>query len=162
MGMKVLILFALIVVFGSTSPSFPSSDFDFSMPKCKNMTGEERKMCRSDFVLEAQLRLQAASIQARASSEENRLRSDENRFRSEENRFRSEENRLRLKDEAAARSLKFPGLTVDPQDKKSLMVALITLASLTAVVILKAAGIGSNQGASSVPSYRSCSRLRTA
>jgi hypothetical protein len=152
-----MFLVAMVSVFGAKSSSFMFSDLDFTMSKCKNMTGEERKMCQSEFVLEAQLRL-----------DETRVRLDEKRLQYEKTLAFSRDYRENIafvhnlqKDEAAARSLKFPGLTVDPQDTKSLMVALITFASLTAVVILNAARIRSNRCASSVPSYRSCSQHRT-
>jgi hypothetical protein len=128
------------------------------------MTGEERKMCQSDFVLEAQLKLQAASIQARASSDENRLRLDETRVLLDEKRLQYEKNLAFARDHRENITFvhnlqKYEARTL-PQDKKSLMVALIILASLLAVVILNAA-FRSNQCAPSVPLYRSCSRLRT-
>jgi hypothetical protein len=99
---------------------------DFS--QCKNMTVQERTICRSDLALEIQLNLQLESVRAqrtRAQSDEIRARNDVSA------EFRANSTFVR-----AERSWTFPGLTVDPYDTTSVALALVVLVSSVGFGIL--------------------------
>uniref|UniRef100_A0A7S0MG27 Uncharacterized protein n=1 Tax=Cryptomonas curvata TaxID=233186 RepID=A0A7S0MG27_9CRYP len=154
---QVLLTLAMICISGALPQSSLLDDFDANIMKCTNTTVEERKICRSELMEETQLKIQLENLRvlmARAHSEETRWRTEhEHNFRKDavaerrdaeaERRSAVAERRENItfehalqKDAAADRSLVFPGLTVDPYDEKSVIIALITLASFLAFGIL--------------------------
>jgi hypothetical protein len=71
--------------------SSPLDGVDFSFMKCTNMTGEERKICRSEYKQEIQLIIQFENLRvlmARADSESATADSEDNRFQFEKIRWR--------------------------------------------------------------------------
>jgi hypothetical protein len=150
MHCQVLLTLAMICISVALNLSSPLDGVDSSFMKCTNMTGEERKICRSEYMEAIQLKI----LLARADSEDNRLQFEKFRWKVENDRWKVENERnlrkdavaerrenITLEHDAAAevladRSLVFPGLTVDPYDAKSVMIAFITLASFLAFSIL--------------------------
>jgi hypothetical protein len=149
---QVLLTLAMICTSVALHLSSPLDGVDSSFMKCTNMTGEERKICRSEYMEEIQLKI----LLARAYSEDNRFQFEKFRWRVEskhnlrkaalaERRENITLEHVLQKDAAADRSLVFPGLTVDPYDAKSVMIAFITLASFLAFSILNCCKHNSRQ-----------------
>ena len=149
MHCQVLLTLAMICTSVALHLSSPLDGVDSNFMKCTNMTGEERKICRSEYMEEIQLKIQLDNLRvlmARADSEDNQWRlENEHVLRKDavaERRDKFTLEHVLRKDAAerrnsaaeirADRSLVFPGLTVDPYDAKSVMVAFITLASVLA------------------------------
>ena len=148
MHSQVLLTLAMICTSVALHLSSPLDGVDSNFMKCTNMTGEERKICRSEYMEEIQLKIQLENLRvlmARADAEDTRWRlENEHNLRKDavaERRDNITLEHLLRKDAVAEvradRSLVFPGLTVDPYDAKSVMVAFITLASFLAFGISK-------------------------
>jgi hypothetical protein len=148
--MKVpVILLAMICTSSALSLSLPINYFDNQFVKCKDMTVEERKMCRSEILKESQYQLQASLYQLQVSRLqlekalfEHTVRMDAAVFEhtvlknsSAELRAQSIDRRENVAFENNLRSQLFPGLAVDPNDSKSIIIALVTLASILAFSI---------------------------
>ncbi len=150
---QILFILAMICISDALHQSFGFDEIRIGFSKCTNLTGEERKLCRSEFVQEAQLKLlnlQLAHFQLQMEILDNNLRTGPTGSAAEIRANTAEihanmtfEQNLR-KDEAVDRSLVFPGLTVDPDNSKSGLVALVTLCSCIAFGILNCSRHNSN------------------